>query len=113
MYIYGPSPKSSIVISSKPNAKYEFHVDVILFVGFEVFTVVLMKSIIFWDMTACSPLSFNRRFGGTYRLHLQGRKVNSAKAASRLKFNGLHGVISKKMILFVILFIYIMPKKFP
>jgi hypothetical protein len=29
-----------------------------------------MKSIIFWDMTSCSPLSFNRRFGGTYRLDL-------------------------------------------
>jgi hypothetical protein len=24
-----------------------------------------VKSIIFWDMTPCSPLSFNRRFGGT------------------------------------------------
>jgi hypothetical protein len=37
---------------------------------FEVFTAVVMKSIIFWDMTPCSPLSYNRRFGGTYRLHL-------------------------------------------
>jgi hypothetical protein len=45
---------------------------------------------IFWDMTTCSPLSLNRRFGGTYRHHLQGR----------LKLNGLHGVISQKMILF-------------
>jgi hypothetical protein len=25
-------------------------------VGFEVFTAVVMKSIIFWDMTPCSPL---------------------------------------------------------
>jgi hypothetical protein len=33
-----------------------------------------MKSIIFWDMTPCSPLSLNLRFGGTYRLHLQGRR---------------------------------------
>jgi hypothetical protein len=31
-----------------------------------------MKSITFWDMMPCSPFSFNRRFGGTYRLHLQG-----------------------------------------
>jgi hypothetical protein len=31
--------------------------------GFEVFTAVVMKSIIFWDMAPCSPLSFNRRFG--------------------------------------------------
>jgi hypothetical protein len=28
-------------------------------VGFEVFTVVVMKSIIFWDMTPCSLLSCN------------------------------------------------------
>jgi hypothetical protein len=40
------------------------------YVGFEVLTAVIMKSIIFWDMTPCSPLSFNRRFGETYRLHL-------------------------------------------
>jgi hypothetical protein len=33
-----------------------------------------LKSIVFWDMTPCSPLSFNRRFGGTYGLHLQGRR---------------------------------------
>jgi hypothetical protein len=28
----------------------------------------IKKSIIFWDRTPCSPLSYNRRFGGTYRL---------------------------------------------
>jgi hypothetical protein len=39
-------------------------------VGFEVLTAVVMTSIIFWDMTPCSQLSFNRRFGGTYSLHL-------------------------------------------
>jgi hypothetical protein len=38
-----------------------------IFVGFEVFTAVVVKSIIFWDMTPCGPLSFNRRFGGTYQ----------------------------------------------
>jgi hypothetical protein len=27
-----------------------------------------MKSIIFWDMTPCSPLSCTRRFGRSYRL---------------------------------------------
>jgi hypothetical protein len=43
---------------------------ILIFVGFEVFTAVVMKSIIFWDMTPCSPVSFHRRFGGTYRLHL-------------------------------------------
>jgi hypothetical protein len=42
-------------------------------VGFEVFTAVVMKSTIFWDVTPCCLLSCNRRFGGTYRLHLQGQ----------------------------------------
>jgi hypothetical protein len=43
-------------------------------IGFEALTAVVMKSTIFWDITPCSPLSVNRRFGGTYRLHLQGRR---------------------------------------
>jgi hypothetical protein len=38
-----------------------------------------MKSIIFWDITPCSPFSVNRRFGGTYCLHLQGRKNKLGK----------------------------------
>jgi hypothetical protein len=42
-------------------------------VGFEVLTAVVMKSSIFWDITPCSPLKVNQRFGGTYRLHLQCR----------------------------------------
>jgi hypothetical protein len=37
-----------------------------------------MKSTIFWDITPCSPLKVNRRFGGTYRLHLQGRRISRA-----------------------------------
>jgi hypothetical protein len=47
-------------------------------VGFEVFTVVVMKRIIFRDMTPCSPFSFNRRFGGTYRFHLLNEEIGSA-----------------------------------
>jgi hypothetical protein len=42
------------------------------YVGFEVLTAVVMNSSIFWDITPCSPLKVNRRFGGTCRLHLQG-----------------------------------------
>jgi hypothetical protein len=38
------------------------------YIGFEVLTAVVMKSAIFWDITPCTPLSINRRFGGTYRL---------------------------------------------
>jgi hypothetical protein len=38
------------------------------YVGFEVFTAVVMKSIIFWDETPCSLFSCN--FGGTGACHL-------------------------------------------
>jgi hypothetical protein len=91
---------------------------------FEVLTVVVMKITVFWDITPCSPLKFNRRFGRTYHLHLQGRKISqqetSVKAGDlffdpedggdvppkrRLTFNGLHGVISQNMVLFKVGFI--------
>jgi hypothetical protein len=83
--------------------------------GFEVLTAVVMNSTIFWDITPCSPLSVNPRFGGTYGLHLQGRRNKFSKIPAskqvpnriilvpqkrRLTLNGLHGVISQKMVLF-------------
>jgi hypothetical protein len=48
------------------------------YVGFEVYTAVAMKSSIFWDTTPCSPLKVNRRFGGTCRVHVQGRRICSS-----------------------------------
>jgi hypothetical protein len=30
-----------------------------------------LESSIYWDITPCSQLKVRRRFGGTYRLHLQ------------------------------------------
>jgi hypothetical protein len=48
-------------------------------VGFEVFTSVVMKSINFWDMTPCSPLSVNRRFGGTYLSVFRAEEINSTR----------------------------------
>jgi hypothetical protein len=44
--------------------------------GFEVPTAVTMKSSTVWDITACSPVKVNLRFGGTYLLHLQGRRAS-------------------------------------
>jgi hypothetical protein len=41
-----------------------------ILVASEVPTAVVVKSTIFWDIT--DSLNVNRRFGGTYRLHLQG-----------------------------------------
>jgi hypothetical protein len=39
--------------------------------GLEVLTPVVKKSSVFWDMTLCSPLKVNRRFGETCHLHFQ------------------------------------------
>jgi hypothetical protein len=89
-------------------------------------TKSIIKSTIFWDITPCSPLNVNRRFGGTYRLHLQGRRISRERnqrerrcqepsrlillpwrrrqyvtPKHRLIFNGLHGVISQKIVLFI------------
>jgi hypothetical protein len=46
---------------------------------FEALTAVNMKSSIFWDITACSPLKVNWRFGGTCRLHLQGPRISRTR----------------------------------
>jgi hypothetical protein len=33
-----------------------------------------MKNAVFWNVTPCS-FCVNRRLGGSYRLHLQGRRI--------------------------------------
>jgi hypothetical protein len=43
-------------------------------VRFEVFTVVTIKNAVFWDVAPCR-YCVNRRFGETYRLHLQDIKI--------------------------------------
>jgi hypothetical protein len=49
-------------------------------IRFKVFTAVTMKNAVFWDVALCRSC-VNRRFGGTYRLHLQGRKVRDREPA--------------------------------
>jgi hypothetical protein len=39
-----------------------------------VFKAVTMKNAVFWDVVPCRSC-VNRRLGGMYRLHLQGRKI--------------------------------------
>jgi hypothetical protein len=39
-------------------------------------TIVGVKNIIFWDVESCGFI-INQRFGGTCRLHLQGRRNNA------------------------------------
>jgi hypothetical protein len=81
----------------------------------------------FWNIMRCSLLKVNRRFGGTYRLHLQGRKISWARnqratyfhadfllllffnpeyaddisSKRRLTFRRLHGIISQKIVLVI------------
>jgi hypothetical protein len=43
------------------------------YVRFEVFTAVTRKNAVFWNVAPCR-YCINRRFGGTYGLHLQGRR---------------------------------------
>jgi hypothetical protein len=43
------------------------------------FKASIKKSTIFWDIMPCSLLKVNRRFGRTYRLHLQGRRIRQAR----------------------------------
>jgi hypothetical protein len=61
-----------------------------IYVGIEVFTAVVMKSTIFGDITPCTLLSDNRRFGGTYCLHLQGRRNNFSKKPACKQVASLH-----------------------
>jgi hypothetical protein len=115
---------------------------------FKVFTAVTMKNAVFWDVMPCRSC-VNRRFGGTYRLHLQGgnirergtnvsrwlqsvfwdittysslqvnrcsasywfllwliirpwRRVRHVPPKRPLTFNGLHGVISLNIRLFLV-----------
>jgi hypothetical protein len=49
------------------------------YILFEVLTAVVMNSLIFWDITPCSPLKVNWCFGRTCRLHLQGRRISQAR----------------------------------
>jgi hypothetical protein len=37
--------------------------------------MVTMKNVVFWDVAPCRSC-VNRRFGRTYRFHLQGRKIH-------------------------------------
>jgi hypothetical protein len=72
-----------------------------------------LKSTSFLDITPCSPLKANRRFGGAYsachlllrwylaRLIRPWRWKRYVPPKRRLAFSGVHGVISQKIVLFI------------
>jgi hypothetical protein len=50
-----------------------------------------MKNAVFWDVSPCRSCE-NRRFGGMYLLHLQGRKIRSRYVPPTRRFTqDLHG----------------------
>jgi hypothetical protein len=74
--------------------------------GFEFLTAAIMKIYIFWVTTSCSPLKVNRRFGGTYRLHLEVRRVSQARNQRESRWKAeqsstLHGVVPQKIELYI------------
>jgi hypothetical protein len=46
-------------------------------------TVLYLKNAVFWDVAPCSSCVI-RRFGGTYCLHIQGRKISHTGSGLRL-----------------------------
>jgi hypothetical protein len=75
IFIFTYDNTTEIITSFKIKLKRMgyFSLKVVTFVGFEVLTVAVNKSSVFWDKTPCSPLKVNRHLEGTYRLHLHGR----------------------------------------
>jgi hypothetical protein len=55
--------------------------DLSVIVGSEVLTA----GVILWDIKPCSLLKVNRRFGGTYRLHIQGQIISGTRYQSESK----------------------------
>jgi hypothetical protein len=62
-----------------------------------VFTAVITKSTIFWDITPSADVS-EERIVSIFRV--EAEQDTSVKAGGKQTFNGLHGVISQKIALF-------------
>jgi hypothetical protein len=52
----------------------------IYYLRFEVFTAVTVKNAVFCDVAPCKSC-VNRRFGGKYHLHLQGREIRERRTS--------------------------------
>jgi hypothetical protein len=59
----------SFIISNLPHWMYMFGT-----AGTSMRNIITIKNAVFWDVAPCRSC-VNRRFGGKYRLHLQGRKI--------------------------------------
>jgi hypothetical protein len=89
--------KQIIIITRYPeNGVLQDNTNTSTSVGFEVLTAMVMKSTIFWDITPCSPLNVNRRFGGTY---YNSSPLSSLKDRHSLGVNILYFYILPSMII--------------
>jgi hypothetical protein len=73
-------------------------------VRFGVFTAVIMKNALFWDVTLCGSCK-NRRFGEMYHLYHQGDKNRQARRQyvppKHWFLQESHGITSQKMAFFI------------
>jgi hypothetical protein len=84
-----------------------------ILVGYGVLIPVTIRITVFWDVTPCSHVEIQRRFGGKPRLYLPSRRVSQARQQqaaggnqllvscfSETSLDGLH-VTSQKILLFI------------
>jgi hypothetical protein len=64
--------KTEVVRSSETSVNFHY-------VGSEILTAMVTKNSIFWNITSRRLLKVNRRFGGTYHPHLQGRRISQER----------------------------------
>jgi hypothetical protein len=62
-----------------------------------------MKSTVFWDTVPCSPLKIELCFGGTYRFHLQGRKISQASTRHESRWQAELLLLSRWFLAWLIL----------
>jgi hypothetical protein len=62
---------------------------------------LLLKNAVFWDVVLCRAC-VNRRFGGTYRLHLQCRTIRERGTSVSWWPHALHSATSQKTAFFIV-----------
>jgi hypothetical protein len=73
-----------------------------IIVGFEILTMMMINSKVFWVLMSCSSDKF-QHFRGTYRLHHQGQRASQARnqqEAACWAFFELHGITTQKTVFF-------------
>jgi hypothetical protein len=88
-----------------PNTSTSLQTILIIIIILIIITIIIIQSLLSRNITPCSPLKVNRRFGGTSSLYLQGKNISQTRKQHgegnkrslvppkhRLSLNVLHGV---------------------